>query len=69
MKPKVYKQVELTGTSDKSIEDAVEAAIRRANKTLKNLCWFEVMETRGSIVKGRLHEWQVTLKIGFLIED
>lgn len=69
MKSKVYKQVELTGTSDKTIEDAVEAAIRRANKTLKNLCWFEVVETRGSIVQGRIHEWQATIKVGFLIED
>jgi hypothetical protein len=69
MKSKIYKHVELTGTSPKSIEEAIDAAIRRASKTLKNLSWFEVIETRGSIEKGRVQEWQVTIRIGFLIED
>ncbi len=65
----VYKLIELTGTSTESIEDAIKRAIRRASRTLKHLSWFEVMETRGSIDAGRVHRWQVTLKVGFLIED
>lgn len=67
MKDPVYKIIELTGTSRKSVEDAVANAIRRAHKTLKNLSWFEVVETRGNIVKGRLHHWQVTIKVGFAL--
>ena len=61
--------IELTGTSTVSIEDAVGRAIKRAHKTLKNLCWFQVVETRGNIEKGRVHHWQVTLKIGFAVEE
>lgn len=69
MKDHVYKLIELTGTSTVSIEDAVEKAVRRANKTIKNLRWFQVVETRGSIEKGKINHWQVTLKVGFAIED
>lgn len=69
MKNPTYKLIELTGTSTVSIEDAVEGAIKRAHKTVKNLCWFQVMETRGNIEKGRVHHWQVTLKIGFAVKD
>lgn len=69
MKETVYKIIELTGTSTKSIEDAVESAIKRAHKTLKNLCWFQVVETRGNIEKGKVHHWQVTLKVGFALEN
>lgn len=65
----VYKLIELTCTSTESIEDAIKRAIRRASRTLKHLSWFEVMETRGSLDAGRVHRWQVTLKVGFLIED
>lgn len=65
----VYKIIELTGVSDTTIEDAVDQAIRRAHKTLKGLKWFQVVETRGSIDKGRVRHWQVTLKVGFAIED
>ena len=68
MNDPVYKLIELTGTSTKSIEDAVESAVKRANKTLKNLCWFQVIETRGNIDKGRVHHWQVTVKVGFCLE-
>ena len=49
MKDPVYKLIELTGTSTTSIEDAVDTAIKRAHKTIKNLCWFQVVETRGNI--------------------
>lgn len=69
MKDPIYKLVELTGTSTTSIEDAVDKAIKRASKTLKHLCWFQIMETRGNIEKGRVHHWQVTLKIGFMVEE
>lgn len=68
MKDPVYKIIELTGTSTTSMEDAVEKAIRRAHKTLKNLSWFQVTETRGNIEKGKVHHWQVTVKIGFAVE-
>jgi len=65
----VYKLIELTGTSGTSIEDAVEQAVKRARKTIKNLCWFQVVETRGNIEKGKVHHWQVTVKIGFAVDD
>jgi len=69
MKDPVYKLIELTGTSTTSIEDAVDRAIKRAHKTVKNLSWFEIVETRGNISKGKVHHWQVTLKVGFAVED
>ena len=69
MKEHVYKLIELTGTSPTSVEDAVQNAIKRAHKTVKNLSWFQVIETRGNIEKGKVHHWQVTIKIGFAVED
>ena len=69
MKDQVYKLIELAGTSKKSIEDAVQKAIKRAHKTVKNLSWFQVVETRGSIDKGKIQHWQVSIKIGFAVED
>jgi dodecin len=72
MKDPVYKLIELTGTSSVSIEDiedAVDKAVKRAHKTIKNLCWFQVVETRGNIEKGKVHHWQVTIKIGFAVND
>jgi len=68
MKNHVYKLIELTGTSTVSIEDAIQTAIKRAGKTIKNLRWFEVTETRGDIDKQRVAHWQVTLKVGFTVE-
>ncbi len=68
MKDPVYKLIELTGTSTTSVEDAVDKAIKRANKTIKNLSWFQVIETRGNITKGKVHHWQVTIKVGFTVE-
>jgi flavin-binding protein dodecin len=65
----VYKLVELTGTSTKSIEDAVNAALAKAEKTLRNLRWFEVVETRGDVKGGKVNHWQVTVKVGFTLED
>jgi flavin-binding protein dodecin len=69
MKDHVYNLVELTGTSATSIEDAVGKAIKRAHKTFKNLCWFQVVETRGSIDKGKVQHWQVTIKVGLSVEN
>ena len=68
MQEHVYKLVELTGTSTSSIEDAVDVAVRRAHKTIKNLCWFQVVETRGNIKEGKVEHWQVTIKVGFGVE-
>ena len=69
MKDLVYKVIELTGTSTASIEDAVDKAIKRAHKTIKNLRWFQVIETRGNIEKGKVHHWQVTIKVGFVVNE
>ena len=68
MKDKVYKIIELTGTSTRSIEDAVNSALKRAGKTIQNLSWFEVVETRGSIEKNQVQLWQVTIKVGFAVK-
>ena len=69
MKDQVYKLIELTGTSPTSIEDAIQSAIKRANKTIKDLCWFQVVETRGNIEKGKVRHWQVTIKVGFAVKE
>ncbi len=68
MKDPVYKLIELTGTSGSSIEAAVASAIARAHKTVKHLSWFQVVETRGNIEKGRVRHWQVTIKVGFAVD-
>lgn len=65
----VYKIVELAGSSQTSFEAAVEAAIARANATLRNVRWFEVIEQRGHIENGRIAHYQVTLKVGFTLDD
>jgi dodecin len=67
--PTVYKTIELTGTSSTSIEDAVNTALHRAHQTVKHLSWFQVIDTRGNIEKGKVHHWQVTLKVGFALES
>ena len=68
MENHVYKKIELTGTSERSIEDAVENAIARAAQTVHGLRWFEVTETRGDISDGKVAHWQVTVKIGFTLD-
>jgi flavin-binding protein dodecin len=65
----VYKLIELTGSSDVSIEDAVQGAVTKASKTMRNIHWFQVVETRGTVVGGKVGQWQVTVKIGFTLED
>ncbi len=69
MSTHVYKKIEIVGTSTKSIEDAADNAIQRASKTINNLRWFEISETRGDIEDGKVAHWQVTLKIGFTLEE
>jgi hypothetical protein len=65
----VYKQVELTGTSATGVEDAVQKAIAKAAKTVRNIHWFQVVDTRGQVADGRVVRWQVTIKAGFTLED
>jgi dodecin len=69
MSDHVYKTIELVGSSNKGMEDAVEKAIGKAAATVRNLRWFEVLDTRGHIEGGRVAHWQVTLKLGFTLED
>ena len=65
----VYKTLELVGSSSQSPEEAVRTAIVKASKTVRNLRWFEVVETRGHIEQGQVAHWQVTVKVGFTLED
>jgi hypothetical protein len=65
----VYRMIELAGSSENSIEDAINNAISRASKTLHGLRWFEVVETRGHIDNGRVVHYQVVVKVGFTIDD
>lgn len=65
----VYKIIELTGSSPDSMEQAVKNAVARAGETLHNLRWFQVTETRGYIDGGSIAHWQVTVKIGFTLDD
>ncbi len=66
---KVYKKVELVGTSDKSYEDAVCNAVSRASKTLRGLAWFEITEQHGHITDGKVTEYQVVLKVAFKLDE
>lgn len=69
MSDHVYKSLELTGSSKTGIEDAIQNAVRKASKTVRNMHWFQVIETRGHIENGQVSHWQVTLKVGFTLED
>ena len=68
MSDHVYKKIEVVGSSPNGFEDAITNALARAEKTVRNMRWFEVTETRGSIEDGKVGHWQVTLKIGFTLE-
>lgn len=68
MTKKVHKKIELVGSSEKGIEDALQNAVVFASKTLRNLDWFEVIQVRGSIVKGKIADYQVTFNVGFRME-
>ena len=69
MSDHVYKKIEVVGSSPSGLEDAVKNALARAEKTVRNMRWFEVAETRGEIENGKIGHWQVTLKIGFTLEE
>ena len=69
MKNHVYKVIEVVGSSDTSIEEAINTAVAQASKTIRNMDWFEVIETRGHIENGKVGHFQVTLKIGFTLES
>ena len=65
----VYKMLDLVGSSEKSIEDAIQNAITRASKTIREMKWFEVVQTRGHIEGGKVAHYQVTLRVGFTLEE
>ncbi len=65
----IYKKIEIVGSSTTSSDDAIRNALARASKSVHNMNWFEVVETRGHIVDGEVGHWQVTLKIGFTLDD
>lgn len=69
MSDNIYKIIELVGSSATSIEDAIEGAIARASKTVRDVRWFEVKETRGHVEGGKVAHYQVTLRIGFTLDD
>lgn len=65
----VYKLVELVGSSRTTIEDAVQNALSKAGESIRNIRWFEVTETRGYVEENRIAYWQVTIKLGFTVEE
>jgi len=65
----IYRVIEIVGTSQKGLDDAIKSAIQRANSTLRNLRWFEVARTSGHIADGKVEHFQVTLKVGFTMEE
>jgi dodecin len=69
MSDHVYKTVELIGSSKISSDEAIRAAIARASETVRQLRWFQVTDTRGHIEDGRIAHWQVTVKVGFTLEE
>ncbi len=69
MSDHVYKHIELTGSSNKGIQDAIENAVSRAAKTVRKMRWLEVTDTRGHIEDGKVSHWQVTVKIGFTLDE
>ena len=64
-----YKHIEITGSSAEGTDQAIQNAIEKAAKTVKNMHWFEVTDTRGYIEDGGIKYWQVTIKLGFRLED
>jgi dodecin len=69
MSDHIYKKIELVGSSPNGIEDAVNNAVSRAAKTIRNMRWFEVSEMRGHIEDNKVAHWQVTVKIGFTLDS
>ncbi len=69
MEEHIYKKIEIVGTSENSLDEAIQNGVHRAAKTIQNMRWFEVTEIRGNIDNNKVGLWQVALKIGFTIED
>ena len=69
MSDHVYKKIEIVGSSETSIEDAIKNAVNTASASLENLDWFEVVETRGAINDGSIAHYQVTVKVGFRLKS
>ncbi|MDB5671924.1 MAG: dodecin protein [Alphaproteobacteria bacterium] len=69
MSDNVYKIVEIVGSSTSTIEDAIDRAIARASKTLRDIRWFEVVSTRGHVEDGKVGHYQVTLRVGFTLAE
>ncbi len=69
MENHVYKKVEIVGTSETSIDEAIRNGIDRASRTLKHVDWFEVLETRGNVRGGKVAQFQVVMKVGFRLEE
>ena len=69
MSDHIYKKLELVGSSPDGLEAAVKNAVERASKTIRNMRWFEVTETRGHIEDGKVNHWQVTIKVGFTLDN
>ncbi|NMA29102.1 MAG: dodecin domain-containing protein [Burkholderiales bacterium] len=65
----VYKMTEIVGTSPAGLEKAIQEAVGRASKTLRNVHWFEVKEIRGTVKEGQVGEYQVRLTVGFKLDD
>ncbi len=65
----IYRIAEIVGTSPNGVDEAIRNAVARANQTLRNIDWFEVVEVRGHLANGEVADWQVTVKIGFRLED
>lgn len=63
-----YKKIELTGTSENSIEDAVAVALAKSSESVRNMRWFEITEVRGAVDGHKVSQWQVTIKVGFTVE-
>jgi dodecin len=65
----IYKLVDLVGTSSESVTDAIQNAITRASATIRNIRWFEVIQVRGDVADGKVGHYQVTLKVGFTLDE
>ena len=65
----IYRIAEIVGTSPNGVDDAIRNAVSRANQTLRNIDWFEMTEVRGHLTDGQVADWQVTVKIGFRLEE
>jgi len=69
MSEHTYKKIEIVGSSTEGIQQAIDNAVAKASQSIRNLRWFEVVETRGHIDEGKVAHWQVTVKIGFTLDD